>query len=167
MQRVIPDPGFAGDDGTADEAVTAALASYAAQGRVGYPVALAALQEGRVLVPVVAVLGDSEVGADGLRREKDTDMAAVLLTGRDGRRALLAFTGLDALRRWDPAARPVPVTTQTAARAACQEQAAALVVDVAGPVTLVVDGADLRAVASGWRLGMVEGQPVWIGPADG
>lgn len=167
MQRVIPDPGFAGDDGSADESVTAALAAYAAEGRAAYPAAVAALQASRLLVPVVAVLGESEVGADGLAREKDSDMAAVLLTGRDGRRALLAFTGTGSLRHWDPDARPVPVTTRVAALAACQEQAAALVVDVAGPVTLVIEGEDLRAVASGWRLATVADRPVWIGSADG
>ena len=50
------------------------------------------------------------------------------------RLALLAFTGLDAMRSWDPAARPVPVPAPTAALAALQDGAEALLIDVAGPV---------------------------------
>ena len=38
--------------------------------------------------------------------------------------------------------------TAVAARAAVQERAAALVVDVAGPVPFVVEGEDLRALAA-------------------
>ena len=65
--------------------------------------------------------------------------------------ALLAFTGTATLTGWNPEARPVPVPAAVAARAAVQEQAAALVVDVAGPVLFVVEGDDLlgRALASG------------------
>ncbi len=74
---------------------TDALAAWAA-GHTAYAEALAALQRSRLLVPVVAVLGEVEVDADGLAREKTSDMAAVLLRGADGRLALLAFTGTPA-----------------------------------------------------------------------
>ena len=42
-------------------------------------------------------------------------MAVVLLQTADGRRAMLAFTGLDSLQAWDATARPVPVTLDVAA----------------------------------------------------
>ena len=70
-------------------------------------------------------------------------MATVLMTGRDGRRALLAFTGTEPLRRWNPEARPVPVPVDQAAAAALQDDAAAMLVDVAGPVLFVVETDDL------------------------
>ncbi len=124
--------------------------------------ALAALQDARLLVPVVAVLGEVELDADGLAHDKTSDMATVLLTGRDGRTALLAFTGTDALRAWDPDARPVPVAARLAAQSALQEGAAALVVDVAGPVTLAVEGDDLTAMAAGLRLATVGERTAWI-----
>ena len=146
--RHIPDPGFAGDPGDAAPALAAALTSYAA-GSGSYVEALAALRTSRLLVPVVAVLGESEVDERGLTREKTSDMASVLLQGADGRMALLAFSGTAALRAWDPEARPVPVTARTAAQAALQDDAAAIVVDVAGPATFVVEGEDLRGLAHG------------------
>ncbi|MBV9830544.1 MAG: SseB family protein, partial [Marmoricola sp.] len=109
--RPLPDPGFAGDEGAADPALTAALAAYDADPDSGarWLAALAALQDARVLVPVVAT---ADPGAEG---DKLTDMSAVLMQGRSGRTALLAFTGLASLRAWDPAARPVPVTVPDAA----------------------------------------------------
>ena len=96
-------------------------------------------------------------GAGGSPREKSSDMAAVLMTGRDGRTALLAFTGTASLDRWAQSyeggeARPVPVPARQAAQAALQDQAAALLVDVAGPVLFVVEGEDLESLAAGHRL---------------
>jgi hypothetical protein len=145
----LPDPGFAGDDGAASEEVRAALEAYDADPGTRQDATLEVLQRSRLLVPVVALLGEVEHDADGRPRDKTSDMATVLTRGRDGRTALLAFTGTDALHRWDPEARPVPVTVDRAAQAALQDGAAAIVVDVAGPVMFVVDGEDLQELARG------------------
>jgi len=163
QDRVIPDPGFAGDDGTAPAAVSAALAGWAA-GRTPYAEALSALQRSRLLVPVVAVLGEVEVDEAGLAHDKTSDMATVLLQGADGRLALLAFTGTASLAAWNPDGRPVPVPAELAARSAVQDGAAALVVDVAGPARFVVEGDDLHRLAEGWTLARVGEQVAWIRP---
>jgi hypothetical protein len=145
--RSLPAPGFAGDDGAADAALAQTLAVYATD-RAPAPV-LAALCRARLLLPVVALLGEADVGEGGLVRDKSADVAAVLMQGRDGRRALLGFTSLEALRAWDPKARPVPVSARDAARAALSEGAAALLVDVGGPVPFVVESANLQEIAAG------------------
>ncbi len=149
--RTIPNPGFAGDDGSAAPQLAAALAAYdaAPDDLDGRRAALAALTEARLLVPVVAVLGEVEVDDAGLAHDKTSDMAAVMMTGRDGRTALLAFTCSASLEQWNPEARPVPVPASKAALAAVQQEAAALLVDVAGPVMFVVEGEDLIALARG------------------
>jgi hypothetical protein len=162
--RTIPDPGFAGDDGSASAAVTAALASYGADPVAGYPQAVAALQDSRVLVPVVALLGEVEVDEHGHAHEKTSDMAAVLITGRDGRTALLSFTSTASLQAWNPEARPVPVPLAQAAASAVQDGADALLIDLAGPVMLAVEGEDLRALAGGQRLQRVGEDWGWVRP---
>ena len=148
-QRLLAGAGAPDDVGAADPTLAAALAAYAAD--EGWePEVLAALAEARLLVPVVAELGETETGADGLAIEKSSDMATVLMRGADGRTALLAFTGLEAMHRWDPEARPVPVSAQVAARAALQDGAAALLLDVAGPVRFVTElraGSGIRPAA--------------------
>jgi hypothetical protein len=150
--RTIPDPGFAGDDGSVAPQVAEALAAYAADPEGRHHATVAVLQDSRLLVPVVAVLGEVEYDEQGLAHDKTSDMATVLMRGRDGRLALLAFTGNEPLHRWNPEARPVPVTARQAAEAAVHDEAAALLIDVAGPAMLVVEGEDLRSLAEGFRL---------------
>jgi hypothetical protein len=140
----VAEPRFPGDDGTADPAVRTALDAYAA-GQGSEHAALTALARSRLLVPVVAVPGAA--GEDG--SEKSTEMALPTLVGRDGRRAVLAFTCLDALKQWRSDARPVPVPAASAWLAGTQDGASAVLIDVAGPVTLAVDGARLAALAAG------------------
>lgn len=161
----IPDPGFAGDDGTADAALTAALSAYDDGGgdRAGV---LAALGSARLLVPVVAILGEVEHDDQGLAHDKTSDMAAVLITRPDGRRGLLAFTSAASLAAWSTDARPVPVSAATAAQAAIQEQAEALVIDVSGPVRYALEGDDLHGIAAGWRLARMGDRSAWIRPAS-
>jgi hypothetical protein len=165
-QRRLLGPGFPDDTGEAPAQLTAATAAYAAD-RSRYADVLAALTTCRLLVPVVAVLGEVEVDEHGLARDKSADMAAVLLTGADGRLALLAFSGMAAMVAWDPAARPVPVPARLAAQSAVQEGAAAIIIDVAGPARVVVDGEDLHALAAGWALARVGERTAWIRPTPG
>ncbi|MEV7089080.1 SseB family protein [Streptomyces sp. NPDC093085] len=143
----IPDPGFSDDDGTADPALTAALAAWA-EDRAAHGPVLAALRTARLLVPVVAVLGEAEVGPDGRKREKTSDMAVPTLQAGD-RRALPAFTSTAALARWDPGARPVAVPLGQALQALAHERADTLVLDLAGPVPYQLTGSALVALAEG------------------
>jgi hypothetical protein len=160
-RRTLAEPEFPGDDGSAHPEVTAALAAYDADPESGHRPALAALQESRLLVPVVATLDEVEYDDRGLTHEKTSDMATVLITGRDGRRALLSFTSTASLQVWNPDARPVAVSARQAARAALQDGADALLVDLAGPVLLAVEGQDLRDLAEGLVLRRVEQGWAW------
>jgi hypothetical protein len=138
---------FRHDRGAADPRVAAALAAYLA-GQDSEQAALSALASARLLVPVVATLADGSAPADASQGDKNSEMALPTLIGRDGRPALLAFTGLDALARWRPDARPVPAEADRVWRAAVAE-GCAVVIDVAGPVPLAVEGARLAALAAG------------------
>ena len=166
------DQRFTGDDGKPDPRVAAVLARYAA-GQEAEQAALAALAAARLLIPLVereaTDLADASseapppAGGPGPAEPAGPrhahacspagsapgrEMAFPTLIGRDGRPALLAFTCLEALTRWRPDARPVPAPAvqafQTAVAGSC-----AVVIDVAGPVPLAVDGARLAALAKG------------------
>jgi hypothetical protein len=151
---------FRGDRGAADPQVTAALAAYQA-GQGSEQAALGALSAARLLVPVIAVLASQEGGpaapgdapegdappGDVPRGDKDSEMVLPTLIGQDGRAAVLAFTGLDALARWRPDARPVPAEADRVWRTAVAD-GSAVVIDVAGPVPLAVEGARLAALAA-------------------
>ncbi|MFE2432573.1 SseB family protein [Streptomyces sp. NPDC059373] len=147
----IPDSGFSDDDGTADPRLAAALSAYDANpaDRTAEGEVLTALRDARLLVPVVALLGEVETGADGLRREKTSDMAVPTIQAADGRRALPAFTSTESLARWRPDARPVAVPLGQALQALAHEKADTLLIDMAGPVPYALAGHALRAVAEG------------------
>lgn len=128
---------FASDDGSPDVSIRDATD----------PAALVhALQVGRVLVAVVA-LADEVEEIDGLLTDKTSAMSVVSMVAQDGRRGLLAFTGIDSLRAWDPSARPVPVTGVDAALAVVADDCEGLVIDVAGPRMQVVPEADVLQIA--------------------
>jgi hypothetical protein len=71
--RPVPDPGYAGDEGAADPRLGAALAACAADPERA-PEVLVALRDARLLVPVVAVLGEVEHDDAGLAHDKTSEM---------------------------------------------------------------------------------------------
>ena len=152
-ERTLTTSQFPADDGQASATTREALAASAAAGSpADYLRAVAALCLDRVLVPVVATATRLGRTTGGLTGDKEAEMAVVLLQTADGRRAMLAFTGMDSLQIWDQNARPVPVTLDIAARSAQADGAAALLVDFAGPHALVIEGDVLAELALGHRL---------------
>ncbi|HWV25981.1 MAG TPA: SseB family protein [Aeromicrobium sp.] len=148
--RTLAEPQFPDDDGLADERLVAALGDDVA--------VLGVLPHVRVFVPIVPILG--ERATDG--SDKSADMAAVLMTGADGRQALLLFSGVAALEAWNPAARPVPVMGNDAARAALDEGASAALLDLGGPGFTVIETEDLQHLANGHRLITTPEGPAWV-----
>ncbi|MDE3720236.1 MULTISPECIES: SseB family protein [Nocardiopsis] len=143
---IIGAQNFRDDDGGADPEVESRLRAHAA-GEIGDRQVLTALGASRLLIPVVAVATETEKGVGGLTKDKNSEVAVPIMTGKDGRRGVLAFTSVDAVRRWRPDARPVPFATKDACRAAVEEGADALVVDVSGPVPYSVQGRFLTMLA--------------------
>jgi len=137
---------FAGDDGSADPALAALLAAYRA-GQVDLHAVQRALVAARVMVPLLAELGETGRSDDGLLVDRTAQMSSVTITGRDGRRAQPMFTSLGALRAWNPSARPFPSTAVDVARGAYAQGAAAVIVDIAGPVDVVLEGPAMLALA--------------------
>jgi hypothetical protein len=138
MSRYLSPGGqqFRDDDGAADPGLAVALAAYQ-EGRGSEQAALTALSAARLLVPVVAQ-----------KSGQDSEMVLPTLIGRDGRPALPAFTCTEALARWRQDARPVPAESGRIWEAAVAD-GCAVVIDVAGPVPLAVEGARLAALAEG------------------
>jgi hypothetical protein len=168
---------FRDDHGSAEPRVAAALAAFGS-GQGSEHAALTALASSRLLVPIVAVAAGSDgepprpgqaqpdseqqspghTRSDGERQspghtrpdggDSGAEMSLPTLVGRDGRRAIPAFTCSQSLAMWRRQARPVPEPAAQVWRAAA-EDACAVIVDVAGPVPIAIDGARLAALADG------------------
>ena len=117
-ERSLAEPAFPNDSGLVDRRLAGAFGDDAA--------VLAVYGDVRVFVPIVAILG--ERATDG--SDKSADMAAVFMTGADGRKALLTFSSVAALEAWNPVARPVPVWGREAVQAALDEGGSALLLDL-------------------------------------
>lgn len=135
--RTLQPTGFEGDTGQADPELVAALQrvlSGTGSDIAAEQALVAAVARARLLVPVVAVAGETEE-IEGLTADASSDMAAVTLTAPDGTRALPVFSSQAALQEWDDHARPVPVTAARAAQAAVQEGCQVIVIDPPSPGT--------------------------------
>ncbi|ROS77237.1 SseB family protein [Cellulomonas sp. PhB143] len=142
-----PSSSFAGDDGSADPALAAALEGYAA-GSVPMRDVVAALAPARVLVPVLAEAEVTEEGEHGTV-DREASSGVVALESPDGRRALPVFTSVASMAAWRADARPVPVEAARAAQSAVSESWALLVVDPAGPHTALVPRPAVWAIGQG------------------
>lgn len=105
--------------------------------------ALARLLLARLLLPVVAA---GEPARDG-SGEKSSETSVPLLVDATGGRALPAFTGTAALRRWRRDARPVPMPGARLIAGAVAQRYDAVVVDICGPHPLQLTGPVLQRLA--------------------
>lgn len=128
--RTLTGTGFDDDTGAADQRLAALLALPDPERDERELVA--AVAAARLIVPVVAVPSEIDESS-GIPVDAVSDMASVTLVAPDGQQALPAFTSTAALARWDPQARPVPVTAQRAALAAVQEGCHVIPLDLAQP----------------------------------
>src|SRR5260221_407590 len=160
---------FRDDDGSADPRAAAALAAFAS-GQGSEQAALATLAGSRLLVPVVAAVSEPKgLKAPGRRAvdtarnapapgrstqggEKGSEMSLPTLVGRDGTRAIPAFTCLDALPRCRPHAPPPP------GLAAGESHGRALVAICEGmPAGVQITTADVAAALARRRSGYGRG----------
>lgn len=147
-----------GDDGSAPPELTDAVARFRA-GRAGLDVVVEALREVRLLVPLIAELGDEGRTEGGLRVDKSQELSIVRVAGPDGRTVQPAFSSVDTMRQWNAQARPVPVEAVRIALAAAAEGTDLLVLDPGSPGEMVIRRPAL------WALGKQEPYlPSWADP---
>lgn len=135
-RRFEPNPN-AGDDGSADPALDAALRGFR-DGSASQIAIIEALRTARVLIPLVAEKGDEGVGPTGLTVDKTQELSIVTVAAPDGRTVLPIFSSVQAMQTWDPLARPIPVAGVRAALSAASDQTDLLVVDPTAETEYVV-----------------------------
>lgn len=116
------------------------------------PVSKAALVEAlkgsRLLIPLVAELGEGEIGPNGLMVDKTADLAIVAVATPDGQTAIPAFTSVAELSAWNANARPVPVSAEKVCLAAASEGHNRVVINPATSA-LALRRPQLAAIAQG------------------
>jgi hypothetical protein len=141
---------WAGDSGAADEALVASIHALAS-GQARAEDVLAAFATARVLIPLLANLGEAGEGAHGQTVDKSADLAIVTVETPDGQDALPVFSSVAAMSAWNPVARPVPVSAQKAALAAAQEGNTRIVLDAGNDTEFVFRRPAIAAIAQGFN----------------
>ncbi|MEY3326440.1 MAG: hypothetical protein RL044_393, partial [Actinomycetota bacterium] len=108
---------FSSDDGSTPEAVARALSEE----NFSLAILHESLMQSRLLIPLVAQLGDSEVGAHGQLVDKSAELSIVAVATPDGQSAIPAFTSVSHMQLWKSEARPVPIEASRIALAAIAE----------------------------------------------
>ncbi len=123
-----------------------ALAQFRA-GDGGEQSVIAAIRGSRLLIPLVAALGESGVGEHGHLVDKSAELSIVTVAGPDGRDVLPAFSSVAAMQKWNPKARPVPADAVRVALAAASEQTDLVVLDATSDAEFVIRRPALWAIA--------------------
>jgi hypothetical protein len=134
------------DDGRAPERLIEALRRFRSR-ELGEVEVVDAFRESRLLVPLVAQLGEAGVGDHGHTVDKSAELSIVTVAGPDGRNVLPVFSSVDSMRRWNPKARPVPVDAIRVALAAASENTELVVLDPASETEFVIRRPALWAIA--------------------
>jgi len=146
--RHFDDNPFGDDDGSAPPALLGALAAFRA-GEVGAEAVVDALRSSRLLIPLVAELGDEGESDAGLRVDKTQELSIVTVAGPDGRTVQPVFSSVTAMTAWNPAARPVPADGRRAALAAAWGGTELIVLDPTSETEFVLRRPAVWAVAQG------------------
>lgn len=146
---------FATDDGTTPEQLKLALDTFHAlpldsEERAGRHMNVVdAIRVSRFLIPLLAEAGDVGVNAAGLVVDKTQELAIVTVAGPNGQKVLPVFTSVEAMQKWKPEARPVPVEARRAALAAAADGAQWMVVDPQSSTEIVLRRPTVEAIAKG------------------
>lgn len=152
-----PNP-HAGDDGSADPALLAALEAFAAG--AGDAVAVVdAYRAARLLIPLVAEAGDLGVAPSGHIVDKTQELSIVTVAAPDRRRVLPVFTSVAALAAWDATARPVPADGVRTALSAAADDTDLIVIDPGSATEFVLRRPAVWAIGQG-----VPWEPAWRSP---
>jgi SseB protein N-terminal domain len=138
----------AGDDGSADPVLLAALTAFH-DGAGDQAAVIDAYRAARLLIPLVAAAGDQGVGIHGLTADKTQELSIVTVAAPDGRTVLPVFTSVETMKRWDAAARPVPADGVRTAVAASADDTDLIVIDPGSSTEFVVRRPAVWAIAQG------------------
>ena len=136
------------DDGSAPPRLLEAIRRFRAR-ELGEADVVDAVRESRLLIPLVAVLGDSGTNDHGHLVDKSQELSIVTVVAPDGRNILPAFTSVAAMSHWNPAARPIPADGPRVALAAADEGTDLVIVDPTAETEFVIRRPALWAMANG------------------
>jgi hypothetical protein len=156
--RQLEENPFAGDDGSAPKEFLNAIAGFRT-GIKGQADVVDIIRSSRLLVPLLAKLGESEIGANGLKVDKSAELSIVTVKAPDDQEALVAFSSVAAMQRWNPSARPVPTDAIRVCLAAASQLSTRVVIDPGSETQFVIRRPAIARIAQS-----LDWQPAELNP---
>lgn len=144
--RELHENNFAGDDGSADETLIETITNFQ-RGEVTNEAVVEAFSNARLLIPLLADLGESEIGEHGHKVDKSAELSIVTVGTPDEQNGLPVFSSVAAMQLWNPTARPVPSDAVRAAIAAVTEGNTRIILDAEGPTEFAIRRPAIAAIA--------------------
>jgi len=157
--RELEENRFAGDEGSAPKEFVTAISGFRS-GELGQSNVVDALRVSRLLVPLLAQLGESEIGANGLTVDKSAELSIVTVKAPDNQDALVVFSSVAAMQRWNPSARPVPTDAIRVCLAAASQLSTRVVIDPGSDTEFVIRRPAIARIAQS-----LAWQPAALNPA--
>lgn len=153
--RELHQNNFADDDGTADAQLVSAITAFQ-RGEAKNEEVVAAFTAARLLIPLLADLGESEVGEHGKLVDKSAELSIVTVGTPDDQNGLPVFSSVSAMQLWNPKARPVPSDAIRVAIAAATEGNTRIILDPENPTEFAIRRPAIAAIAQ---------QEKWVHPS--
>ena len=152
--REFEENAWSNDDGSADPRFLEAVAAFR-RGELKNEELVDVVREIRLLIPLLADLGEGEVGAHGLKADKSADLSIVTVATPDDQDGLPVFSSVAAMQTWNPKARPVPAAARRVALAAAAESNTRIIVDPQSETEFAIRRPAIEAIAKA---------EVWVHP---
>lgn len=153
--RELHENNFANDDGSADENLIDTISKFQ-RGEAKNEDVVEALSKARLLIPLLADLGEAEIGEHGHKIDKSAELSIVTVGTPDDQNGLPVFSSVAAMQRWNASARPVPSDATRVAIAAASEGNTRIILDAEGPTEFAIRRPAIAAIAQ---------EEKWIHPA--
>lgn len=153
--RELHENNFANDDGSADVTLIETIRKFQS-GEAKNEDVVAAFSKARLLIPLLADLGESEIGEHGHKVDKSAELSIVTVGTPDDQNGLPVFSSVAAMQRWNASARPVPSDATRVAIAAASEGNTRIILDAEGPTEFAIRRPAIAAIAQ---------EEKWVHPA--
>ena len=128
---------FADDDGKAPAALLEVISKFRA-GEAGAEDVVDQIRVSRLLVPLLANLGESEEGAHGQKVDKSAELSIVTVKSPDDQDSLVVFSSVESMSLWNKEARPVPTDAIRVSLAAASQMSTRVVLDPGSETEFVI-----------------------------
>lgn len=136
---------FAEDDGSASPELLSAIKEFHSTGNPNE--VFTQITKSRLLIPLLAELGEAGAGAHGQTVDKSADLSIVTVATPDNKTAIPVFSSVETMKHWNAKARPVPSDAVRVALAAASEGTTRIVLDAGSDSEFAIRRSAIAAIA--------------------